>query len=176
MYNVITIQSRVDRFLNFGHFFLVFSQYFLPTHGIIKFFSGFLHHYFLVTLFQIFSHINSNDLFKLMCVLYCFSYKYFIRDVTLYLFDNKFLLKWKNLSRFVLKHWIMSEKNMSEKFIKALLKHGASKKIVTLSSRWGWSKKRKKWKKNFFVLLTINLNKFSLLVGSYLLKKSKISD
>jgi hypothetical protein len=37
-------------------------------------------------------------------------------------------------------------------------------------------KNAKNGKKFFFVLLTMNLNKFSLLVGSYLLKKSKNSD
>ena len=41
---------------------------------------------------------------------------------------------------------------------------GRQKTNLTLSSLVWWSKTQKK-KKIFFVLLTINLNKFSLLVG-----------
>jgi hypothetical protein len=60
----------------------------------------------------------------------------------------------------------------------AVVARGVEKKFVILSSQWWWSKTQKffRKKKVFFVLLTINLNKFSLLVRSYLLKKSKKSD
>jgi len=47
------------------------------------------------------------------------------------------------------------------------------KKICVTDLWWWWLNAQKTKKKLFFVLSMINLNKFSLLVGSYLLKKSK---